>query len=96
MARPGSVPLSLLVVVVLELVSTPVYNLVSRHMEEEADWKALETTRDPDAARSLFRGFTTEALADPDPPGWSKLLFASHPTGLERIELAEAWRRARR
>ena len=37
--------------VVLGLLSTPVYNLVSRHMEEEADWMALETTRDPAAAR---------------------------------------------
>ncbi len=96
MAAPAAVPLSLLVLVGLQLLSLPLQGAISRHMEEEADWKALETTRDPDAARGLFRGFTTEALADPDPPGWSTLLFASHPTGLERIELAEAWRRARR
>ena len=32
----------------------PVYNSISRHMEEEADWTALETTRDPDGRGGLF------------------------------------------
>ena len=50
MANPEAVPLSLLVIVVLDLVSLPVYNAISRHMEQEADWVALETTRDPESA----------------------------------------------
>ncbi|MHB1243359.1 MAG: M48 family metalloprotease [Gaiellaceae bacterium] len=95
MAQPAAVPVSLLVLVVLELASTPVYNLVSRHMEQEADWVALETTRDPDSAAALFRRFTTESLNDPDPPRWAYYLFDSHPTTRQRIALAEAWRRAR-
>lgn len=93
MARPAAVPLSLLVLVALNLLSTPVYNLISRHMEEESDWMALETTRDPDAAASLFRRFTEESLNDPDPPAWSYLLFDSHPSVKQRIGLAEAWSR---
>lgn len=92
MASPASVPLSLLVLVVLNLLSQPVYNLVSRHMEEEADWIALQTMRDPDAAVGLFAGFTTESLNDPAPPTWSYVLFDSHPSVAERIALAEAWR----
>jgi STE24 endopeptidase len=92
MANPAAVPLSLLVVVVLGLLSTPVYNFISRHMEEEADWMALETTRAPAAARDLFESFTVESLNDPDPPTWSYLLFDSHPSVEERIELAAAWR----
>jgi STE24 endopeptidase len=92
MANPAAVPLSLLVVVVLNLLSTPVNNAISRHMEEEADWMALETTRDPDSAKALFRHFTIESLNDPDPPTWSYVLFDSHPTIAERIALAEAWR----
>lgn len=95
MAEPAAVPLALLVLVVLELASAPVYNLVSRNMEREADWVALETTRDPDAAVALFRHFTTESLNDPDPPRWAYLLFDSHPTTRQRIALAEAWRKAR-
>jgi STE24 endopeptidase len=92
MRSPASVPLSLLVLVGLQLASLPLQNAISRHMEEEADWVALETTRDPDAARGLFGKFTTLALSDPDPPGWSESLLGSHPSVLERIELAEAWR----
>ena len=53
--RPGRGPLSLLVLVLLDLLSTPVYNLVSRHMEEEADWVALETTRDRTGRRRSSR-----------------------------------------
>ena len=92
MANPAAVPLSLLVLVVLNLLSTPVYNVISRHMETEADWVALETTHDPDSAKALFRGFTVESLNDPDPPTWAYVLFDSHPTIEQRIALAEAWR----
>ena len=93
MADPASVPLSLLVLVALNLLSLPLYNVISRHMEEEADWMALETTRDPAAAAGVFRKFTIESLNDPDPPRWSYLLFDSHPSVKERIQLAEAWRK---
>jgi STE24 endopeptidase len=92
MANPAAVPLSLLVVVVLNLLSLPVYNVISRHMEQEADWKALETTRQSEPAKSLFRGFTIQSLNDPDPPTWSYVLFDSHPSVRQRIAMAEAWR----
>ena len=92
MGNPAAVPLSLLVIVVLDLVSLPVYNVISRHMEQEADWVALETTRDPDSAAGLFSNFTIESLNDPDPPTWSYVLFDSHPSVKQRIAMAEAWR----
>jgi STE24 endopeptidase len=93
MGNPAAVPLSLLVVVVLDLLSLPVYNLISRHMEAEADWKALETTHRPEPAKQLFREFTIQSLNDPDPPGWSYLLFDSHPSVEQRIAMVEAWER---
>jgi STE24 endopeptidase len=92
MANPAAVPLSLLVLVVLDLVSLPVYNVISRHMEAEADWVALETTHDPDSAAGLFTTFTVESLDDPEPPAWSHLLFDSHPSVEKRIAMAEAWK----
>jgi STE24 endopeptidase len=95
MANPAAVPLSLLVVVVLNLLSLPVYNVISRHMEQEADWKALETTRRSEPAKSLFRGFTIQSLNDPDPPTWSYVLFDSHPSVRQRIAMAEAWLRTK-
>jgi STE24 endopeptidase len=93
MANPAAVPVSLLVLVALNLVSLPVYNVISRHMEAEADWVAHETVERPDAASALFANFTIESLNDPDPPRWSYLVFDSHPSVKERIAMAEAWRR---
>jgi STE24 endopeptidase len=96
MGEPEAVPLSLFVLVALQLVALPFVNVVTRHVEAEADWVALETTRDPAAAEALFRGFTTTALAEPSPPTWSYLLLENHPTIEQRIAMAEAWKRRAR
>lgn len=90
---PAAVPSALLVVAVLALVATPLRATVSRRYEAEADWIALGTTRDPAAAARVWRTFTRVALSDPDPPGWWSGLVADHPSGLARIEMADAWRR---
>jgi STE24 endopeptidase len=92
MQRPEAVPLSLLVLAVLTLAAQPLQNVISRHMEQEADWEALETTRDPDAMAGLFRRFSTTSLGDPTPPGWAYVMLDTHPPLLDRIEMAEAWR----
>jgi STE24 endopeptidase len=92
MRRPEAVPLGLLLVVVLQLLAQPVFNEFSRRLEAEADWRALETTRDPEAAAALFEEFTRAALEDPEPPGWAYFLQATHPSVMERIAMAEAWR----
>ncbi len=91
LAEPAAVPLSLLVVVMLSLAALPFENAISRHMEREADWVALDATEDPEAAQRLFRRFTRDALAQPDPPEWSSALLDSHPTIEERIAMAIAW-----
>lgn len=91
LGEAAAVPLALFVVVVLNLVTGPLQNASSRRYEAEADWTALQATRDPKAMEGLFRGFTVKALADPDPPGWWHVLFDSHPSGRERVEMARAW-----
>jgi Zn-dependent protease with chaperone function len=93
MAEPAAVPLGLFVLVALQLLALPLQAAISRHIEGEADWVALQTTHDPTAATGLFRKFTTVALEQPDPPGWARLLLADHPTIEQRIGMAEAWRR---
>jgi STE24 endopeptidase len=92
MGLPQNVPLAALVLVCFQLCLAPVSNAVSRRLETEADWIALEATRDPDSAASLFAAFTKGSLADPAPPSWTQALFGSHPSTIERIELARAWR----
>ena len=92
MARPEAVPLGLFVLVTLSLAALPLQNTITRRMEGEADWVALETTDDPEAAAALFERFSTTALVDPNPPTWSYLLMNTHPTIEQRIAMAEAWR----
>lgn len=92
MAQPAAVPLSLLVLVVLGLLATPLQNAISRHMEAEADWMALRTTHDPAGAIQLFRRFVPTTLDEPSPSTFDYLMLENHPTIAQRIAMAEAWR----
>jgi Zn-dependent protease with chaperone function len=93
--HPRAVPVALLVLVGASLVVQPFDNLITRRMEMEADWVALETTKDPDAARELFEEFADTALQDPDPPEWAHLWFDTHPSIVDRIAEATAWENRR-
>jgi len=93
MGRPEAVPLSLLVLVVLSLLATPLENVITRHIEAEADWRALQATRDPTAASGLFERFVPTTLSDPSPPTWDYVMLENHPTIMQRLEMAAAWKR---
>ena len=93
MARPEAVPLFLLALVVLGLVLSPFQNAVVRHFEAEADWLALQATRDPQAARALFEQFVPTTLSEPNPPTWDYVMLENHPTIMQRLAMVEAWRR---
>jgi len=90
---PAVVPLLLLLVAVGTLVSTPVQNLVSRHVEARTDVAALDLTRDPEAFIAMQRGLAESNLSDPEPPAAWRWFFGSHPTTAERIAMAEDWAR---
>ena len=91
MGEAAAVPLALLVVAGIQLSLAPVQAWISRRMEAEADWKALQATRDPAAARGLFVGFGKTSLGDPDPPLWAHVLLDSHPTLSQRVAMVNAW-----
>lgn len=88
---PRVVPLLLFLVAVGGLVSAPVQNLVSRHVEARADVHALDLTEDPVSFIDMQRLLATRNLSDPDPPGAWQWLFGSHPTLAQRVALAEDW-----
>ena len=92
MYEPRAVPVALLVLIVLQVAVSPIQNVTSRRLESEADWVALETARDPRAQREVFSDLAQTSQTDPDPPGWTVVLFGTHPTAMQRIEMAEAWR----
>jgi STE24 endopeptidase len=92
MERPENVPLALLVLAATSLLVTPFLNQISRRFEAEADWSALKATNDPRSAEGMFRKFTVYDLIQPDPPTWSYVLLDTHPTVVQRIAMARAWR----
>jgi STE24 endopeptidase len=91
LARPEAVPLALLVFIALQLLTGPLTNIVSRREEAEADWSSLRATRDPQAETGLFVRLARTSLANPDPPSWSYVLYADHPTIVQRIAMVDAW-----
>jgi STE24 endopeptidase len=93
MYEPRAVPLALLIAVVAQVAITPAQGVVTRRYEAEADWVALQTTRDPAAGREAFVDLARTSLADPQPPRWTYVLGETHPTIMRRIGMTEAWQR---
>ncbi len=69
----------------IQLALMPLANAASRAMERRADRFALGATGDPSAGVRAFRRLGEQNLADPNPPRWAELLFASHPPLASRI-----------
>jgi len=76
-------------------VATPFQNAVSRRYEAEADWRALQVTRDSRSMQGLFEGFQETSLQEPNPPVWAYVMFDTHPTLMQRIAMAEAYEERR-
>jgi STE24 endopeptidase len=91
MAQPAAIPIAVLVLVVAQLVATPLLNIVTRRQEAAADWAALTATHDPAAERALMQQLATKSLSDPEPPGWVYGLFEDHPTTMQRIAMTYEW-----
>jgi STE24 endopeptidase len=89
---PANLPFAILILAVLAVLTSPIQNAVTRRYESEADWRALNATRDPASARALFESFERTSLEEPNPPAWDYVLLENHPTLMQRIAMAEAWR----
>ena len=68
-------------------------NQLSRDVERRADAFSLELTRDPQPFIDFERRIVIKNVSDPDPPAIAHFLFGTHPTAMERIGQAEAFRR---
>ena len=88
---PRVVPLVLAVVALGTLLVAPATNLVSRHIEARADLHSLQLTGEVDTFIAVERRLTTTNLSDVDPAPLAYALFATHPTGPQRIAMARAY-----
>ena len=68
-------------------------NVLSRRVEASADTFALRLTEEPAAFIALERRLAVSNVSQPDPPALTQLLFATHPTTVERIGVGEAYSR---
>jgi STE24 endopeptidase len=87
---PRLVAVVLLIVAGLQVVSQPIVNGVTRNLEAAADARALEITGDPTTSIASTRTYTLRDLSDPEPPGWIRVMFRTHPSVGERVRLAVA------
>ena len=90
---PRAVPAVALSLAIVTPLLTIVSNQLSRDVERRADAFSLELTRDPQPFIDFERRIVVQNVSDPDPPAIAHFLFGTHPTGMERIGQAEAFRR---
>ena len=92
---PRVVPLVLFLVALATLLLAPVPNLVSRRLEARADVSSLDLTRDVATFTLSQQRLAVTNLSDLRPGLLAYGLFATHPTGSERLALAREWQRLR-
>ncbi|HET9519313.1 MAG TPA: M48 family metallopeptidase, partial [Actinoplanes sp.] len=85
---PRAIGLLVTVATVAGLVGGPVQALLSRRIEARADTHAMALTGDPAGFEAMQRRLGTVNLSDPDPPTWEYLMFASHPSTVQRMAAA--------
>jgi STE24 endopeptidase len=95
-AEPRALGLLIALAAVAGLVATPAQAFVTRQIEARADAHALALTGDPATFESMQGRLATVNLSDPDPPAWEHVLFASHPSAVERMAAARAYARGER
>ncbi len=78
--------------IVLSLLLAPFENYLSRRCEAQADLEALRLTNNPNAFIRAEKRLALHNLSSLNPSRLRYLWFATHPTPLERIGMAEAFR----
>jgi STE24 endopeptidase len=94
--EPRALALLVALATLAGLASLPLQSLLSRRIEARADAHALVLTDDPSTVEQMEARLATVNLADVDPPRWHYLVFASHPSIVERIAAARAYGRGER
>jgi STE24 endopeptidase len=94
-AIPRALALLMAIGAVAGVVSSPLQNLVSRRIETRADTHALRLTGDALVFGAMQARLAEVNLANVDPRPFEYLMFASHPTTVQRIAAARVFGRDR-
>jgi STE24 endopeptidase len=86
-----AVALLLAMVALVSFLTSPGQTLISRRIETRADVHSLNLTHDPATFVRMQARLSVTNLSDLDPPPLLFGLFATHPTGPQRIALARTW-----
>ncbi len=92
---PRALPFLAFVLAVATFVTAPALNAYSRRVEAAADRSAIEITSDPDTAIKVEVNLARSNISDLDPNGFIETMFFTHPSTLERIQIALDWKAAR-
>jgi STE24 endopeptidase len=90
---PAGVPLILLLFSLGNWLVMPVENAITRAFERQADWTALELTRDPQSFIEAEKRMARDNLSNVAPNPVLVWFFSTHPTTVERIEMARLWQK---
>lgn len=91
-ADPAGFPVLVMLLTLLFLIATPVFNSIIHETEAEADAFGINTSREPD-------GFAQSAIKlgeyrKMDPGPIEEFMFFDHPSGRARIRMAMEWKAA--
>ncbi|HEY1484469.1 MAG TPA: M48 family metallopeptidase [Micromonosporaceae bacterium] len=89
--EPRAIALLLAVAAIGGLFATPLANLVSRHIEARADTHALRLTDDPSTFEAMQARLAQINISDVDPNPFEYVLFANHPSTVQRIAAGIAY-----
>jgi Zn-dependent protease with chaperone function len=89
---PRAVPALALAAMLVGVPVSAIANRLSRRIEARTDAFALRLTNAPEPFIGFEKRITVKNIAEPQPPAWADLLFGTHPSTLQRIGAAVAFR----
>jgi STE24 endopeptidase len=92
LSDPASLPLIVFLLTFLWLAFVPIFNLIARHIEHEADRFGLELTHQNHAAATVFAGDVQRGDVPPDWDSFFLITQATHPSVRDRIEFANGYK----
>jgi STE24 endopeptidase len=90
---PAGLPLVLLLGFLGTWIALPLQNAVSRYFERQADATSLQLAGMPEVFIAAEQRLSVDNKSNVVAAPWNVWLFSTHPTTLERIEMARQWER---